>query len=152
MPVASNVATWAVATDFGWFGASATGGLAWFSGRDRQLRLEWVNRDGKVLGTLGDPAKYGQLALSPDGRRVAVEIEDAEGHFDIWVIDAARNVASRVTTDPGNRREPVWSPDGHAARVHVRRERRPEHPPQGADRIRARRSAAGRGRPDTGRA
>jgi Tol biopolymer transport system component len=112
VPIASNVATWAVVPTWGWFSASATGRLAWFSGRDRQLRLEWVARDGKVLGTLGEPAMYSQLALSPDGRRVAVEVEDAEGRFDIWMIDGVRNVASRVTTDPGNWREPVWSPDG----------------------------------------
>jgi hypothetical protein len=107
VPIASNVATWTVVPGWGWFSASATGRLAWFSGRDRQLRLEWVDRGGKVLGTLGEPAKYSQLALSPDGRRVAVEVEDAEGRFDIWMIDGARNVASRVTTDPGNWREPV---------------------------------------------
>ena len=43
---------------------------------------------------------------------MAVEIEDAERRFDLWLIDVARNVASRVTTDPANDREPVWSPDG----------------------------------------
>jgi Tol biopolymer transport system component len=112
VPIASNVATWAVVPGWGWFSASASGRLAWLSGRDSQLRLAWFDREGKLLGTLGEPAKYSQLALSPDGRRVAVEVEDAEGRFDIWLIDVARNVASRLTTDTADEREPTWSPDG----------------------------------------
>jgi Tol biopolymer transport system component len=41
-----------------------------------------------------------------------VEIQDSEGQFDIWLIDVARGVSSRLTTDPAHNREPVWSPDG----------------------------------------
>ena len=112
--VASNVATWTQVPDFSWFSASATGHLAWLSGRSgtRQLRLEWLDRAGKVLGTLGEPATYGQMALSPDGRRVAAEIQDPKTGVDLWLIDVARDVASRLTTDAANEREPVWSPDG----------------------------------------
>jgi Tol biopolymer transport system component/tRNA A-37 threonylcarbamoyl transferase component Bud32 len=112
IPVVSNVATWSVASFFSWFSASETGRLTWVSGRDNTLRLAWFDRGGNAVGTLGEPARYGQLALSPDGRRVAAEVADAEGHFDIWLLDAARGVASRLTTDPANEREPVWSPDG----------------------------------------
>jgi Tol biopolymer transport system component len=42
-----------------------------------------------------------------------VEIQDSEGQYDIWLIDVARGVSSRLTTDPANNREPVWSPDGN---------------------------------------
>jgi Tol biopolymer transport system component len=31
---------------------------------------------------------------------------------DIWIIDIARNIRSRLTTDPGTDSAPVWSPDG----------------------------------------
>ena len=37
---------------------------------------------------------------------------DASGQYDLWLIDVARGVPSRLTTDPANDRDPVWSPDG----------------------------------------
>ena len=104
--------TWPTVRTFGWFSASANGRLAWFPARSRELRLAWLDRRGEPLGTFGEPAMYGQLALSPDGRRVAVEIQDAEGQYDIWLFDVARGLSSRLTTDPASEREPVWSPDG----------------------------------------
>ena len=88
-----------------------TGQLAWLSGTTTDVQLEWIDRDGKPLGTLGEPGKYGQIALSPDDRRVAAEVADADGHYDLWIFDVARGVASRLTTDPADERDPVWSPD-----------------------------------------
>jgi Tol biopolymer transport system component len=73
-----------------------------------------VNREGKRLGTLGEPGRYGQVVLSPDDRRVAAEIADAEGRFDLWLIDVLRGVPSRLTTDAANERDPVWSPDSQS--------------------------------------
>jgi Tol biopolymer transport system component len=97
----------------GWFefSVSATGLVAWLSGRTA-LQLEWFDRSGEPLGTLGEAGRYEQIALSPDETRVAVEIRDASGQIDLWVMDIARGVASRVTSDPGDERDPVWSPDG----------------------------------------
>jgi Tol biopolymer transport system component len=107
------VAVFAPVPSWGWFSASATGRVAWLSGQNTaDARLEWVGRDGRDLGSLGEPGRYGQFALSPDGRRVAAEIAGADGRYDIWLIDVARGVPSRLTTDPTNEREPVWSPDG----------------------------------------
>jgi Tol biopolymer transport system component len=110
--IASGVASWTNASSWGWFSASTSGRLVWVSERDTAVRLEWLDREGNRLGTLGDPGRYSQIALSPDGRRVAVEVKDADGRFDIWLIDVARGVASRLTSDPANERDPVWSPDG----------------------------------------
>jgi Tol biopolymer transport system component len=112
VPIASRVATWAIGRGFSWFSASANGRLAWFPARSRELRLAWLDRRGGPLGTLGEPALYGQLALSPDGRRVAVEVQDAAGPYDIWLFDVARGLSSRLTSDATSEREPVWSPDG----------------------------------------
>jgi eukaryotic-like serine/threonine-protein kinase len=39
-------------------------------------------------------------------------VADVQGRFDLWLLDAVRGVSSRLTTDPTNEREPVWSPDG----------------------------------------
>jgi Tol biopolymer transport system component len=111
VPIASGVATWANDSSWGWFSASAADRLAWVSAGDATVRLEWLDRAGRSLGTVGEPGKYSQLALSPDDKKVAVEVPDADGRYDIWVIDVARGVASRMTSDPANERDPVWSPD-----------------------------------------
>ena len=80
---------------------------------DVARRLTWLDRTGRVLGTVGDAAPYSGLALSPDERRVAVTLETgAPDNVDIWLIDIARNIRSRLTVHPGQERSPVWSPDG----------------------------------------
>ena len=76
------------------------------------VQLKWVDRAGRELGALGEPAVMSQIVLSPDGRRVAVEIPDDAGRFDIWAVDVDRGVRRRVTSEPGDERDPVWSPDG----------------------------------------
>jgi dipeptidyl aminopeptidase/acylaminoacyl peptidase len=75
-------------------------------------RLTWFDRAGRVLGTLGEAASY-DPALSPEERRVAVALgTGSPGNLDIWIVDIARNVPSRQTSDPGVDLSPVWSPDG----------------------------------------
>ena len=50
-------------------------------------------------------------AWSPDGRRLAVVIEDVGG-ADVWTLDSGGRRARRVTTGPAVERTPRWSPDG----------------------------------------
>jgi Tol biopolymer transport system component len=114
--VATSVAAWSGDARFGWFGVSRGGTLAYYSGRAStgQLQLAWVDRKGGRVGTVGAPGAYGQLALSPDETNVALEIRDADGRYDIWVMDVVRGVASRATATPEDERDPVWFPDGRA--------------------------------------
>ena len=111
VPLASSVAVFNQVPSWGFFSSSVTGRLAWADAPDRDVRLEWVDREGRQVDTLGEPGRYGQVTLSPDDKRVAAEIADADGQYDLWVIDVARGVPSRLTTDPANERDPVWSPD-----------------------------------------
>ena len=53
---------------------------------------------------------YAAARLSPDGSRVAVQIDD--GDNDIWVWDLGRETLTRVTTDAGVDHAPLWMPDG----------------------------------------
>jgi eukaryotic-like serine/threonine-protein kinase len=110
--VAPGVATFANDSSWGWFSASASGRLVWISARDTTVQLQWMHRTGKPLGTIGEPGRYSQIALSPDDQRLSVEIPDATGRFDIWIVDVSRGLASRLTSDPANERDVVWSPDG----------------------------------------
>jgi Tol biopolymer transport system component/tRNA A-37 threonylcarbamoyl transferase component Bud32 len=113
--IAPSVATWAVSTGFGWFASSPAGTLSYLSGVGAQkVQLAWVDRNGKQIGTIGAPGNFSQIALSPDERNVAIEIGDAEGQYDIWVMDVARGVTSRVTATEGAERDPVWAPDGRS--------------------------------------
>lgn len=72
--------------------------------------LVWVDRDGREEPIAAPSRPYANVRLSPDGTRVATEIE-GDGH-DIWVWDLARKSLSRVTSDPGIDQNPVWMPDG----------------------------------------
>ena len=65
-------------------------------------QLTWRDRTGRALGTVGGPAPYLNLALSPEERRVAVAVGTVNlQNVDIWIIDMARNGRSRLTGEPG---------------------------------------------------
>jgi eukaryotic-like serine/threonine-protein kinase len=92
---------------------SANGILAYIPGASGERELQWFDRSGKVLGTVGQPANYSNPALSPDGTQVAVDLQDAgAGTRDLWVLDLKRGTASRFTSDPGDKYNPLWSRDG----------------------------------------
>ena len=96
------------------FSLSGTGVLVHRPGVGTKRQLIWVDGAGTTLGTLGpaDDAVPSSPELAPDGRRIAIG-RAPEGTGDIWLIDVARNVASRMTFDPGVDSYPLWSPDGH---------------------------------------
>ena len=72
--------------------------------------LVWVDRQGRETPIATPPRAYANVRLSPDGTRVAMEIEDQDQ--DIWVWHLARETLTKVTTDPGLDETPVWTPDG----------------------------------------
>jgi Tol biopolymer transport system component len=111
--VASSVAAWSGFGGWGRFTASAGGVLVYQEGEaSPNSELAWFDRKGVRLATVGKPGQYGQIALSPDESHVAVELTADEGGSDIWTIDLARGVATRLTFDPAVDIDPVWSRDG----------------------------------------
>jgi Tol biopolymer transport system component len=93
---------------------------------DVPRQLTWFDRGGHALGTVGDPALYSGLALSPDERRVAVTLQTGTPeNVDIWLIDIARNIRSRLTDHSGQDVSPVWSPDGTRIAFQSSRARQP---------------------------
>ena len=75
--------------------------------------LQLFSNAGTLLGVLGDPEFRNRAhAFSPDGTRVAVARDEPDGKMDIYGIDVARNVTSRLISNSGDDMFPVWSRDG----------------------------------------
>jgi eukaryotic-like serine/threonine-protein kinase len=91
---------------------SSGGTLVYRTRPEKENRLVWVSRQGKVLGAIGQPqAVIRNPSISPDGQRVAAEGADANSGFDIWIHDS-RGTKERITSGFADRRHPVWSPSG----------------------------------------
>jgi len=92
------------------FSVSANGTLAYLSGGiATNSELAWFDRSGKQLEVVGTKGQYATPALSPDGKYVAFS---RGAPPDIWLLDIAKNLTSRLTSDPAADFFPVWSPDG----------------------------------------
>ena len=74
-------------------------------------QLTWLDRGGKPLGTLAEPNDYVIFRISPNGHRVAAAI-GGPTRADLWLLDIARNVATRFTFSHNGHSNPVWAPDG----------------------------------------
>jgi dipeptidyl aminopeptidase/acylaminoacyl peptidase len=76
-------------------------------------RLEWFDRSGNPITTLGELADYGNVELSPDGTRVAVTLMDpVEKTHDIWFYDISNGRRTQFTDTPADENWLIWSPDG----------------------------------------
>jgi eukaryotic-like serine/threonine-protein kinase len=99
--------------EFGFFSPSTNGVLAYRIGSIGTSRLTWFDQEGKVLGTVGEQAIYGILALSPDGTQAAVERRDPQsGKYAIWLFDFSRGTSARFTFGSAGAQHPIWSQDG----------------------------------------
>jgi Tol biopolymer transport system component len=95
------------------FTASSNGVVVWRRGNSAQSALQWLDRSGKKLGVVGEAADYSNPALSPDNRRLAVGIRDPQTKTrDIWIFDLLRGTKTRMTFDPADDLDSIWSPDG----------------------------------------
>jgi Tol biopolymer transport system component len=85
----------------GWasFAVSPNGVLAYASDANR-ARLGWFDRAGHHQ-PLDSTASMLWVRFSPDGRRALFNREDPRtGNLDIWALDVARGVETRLTSDP----------------------------------------------------
>ena len=107
--VADRVST---VTFDGLFSVSNNGLLAYALTGGNSRQLTWYDREGKVLGHVGEPAARDELSLSPDGARVAEGRVDEKGTWVVWGLDLARGVSTRLTFEGGGAGNGTWSPDG----------------------------------------
>jgi Tol biopolymer transport system component len=92
---------------------SSAGLLAYRVGTMGRSRLVWMDRAGRLMRALGPPDENALLypEPSPDGQRVVVQ-RTIQGNMDIWQVDAARGIPSRLTFDANVDSTALWSPDG----------------------------------------
>jgi len=94
------------------FCVSDNGVLVYRSSELANNRLTWFDRTGKQLGSLGTPDVFVSPSLSPNETKVAMARADPSAPgSDIWLLDLSGR-SSRLTFDPANDINPVWSPDG----------------------------------------
>ena len=95
------------------FSVSMEGTLA-FRPPPRGFVARWVDRAGRTLADVMEAGWYRHPKLSPDGRRLAIDVYDPRtGTPDIWLRDLERDVSNRLTSSPRTEYFPVWSPDGN---------------------------------------
>ena len=91
--------------------AASASGLLLYNAFGASLRFAWLDRKGKPLGVVGEPASNNfMFRLSPDSRHIAVQRNASGG--DLWLIEAERGIPTRFTAGTITITHPVWSPDG----------------------------------------
>ena len=75
-------------------------------------QLVWVDRTGAARPASDRTGGFRTPRIAPDGTRVAVEMRNADGNPDVWVVDTQRGTFTRLTTDASSDGLPLWTPDG----------------------------------------
>jgi serine/threonine protein kinase/Tol biopolymer transport system component len=92
------------------FGASMNGTIVYVPEEQRSLVL--TSRDGRSRVATPERRNFHAPMFSPDGRRLSMDFTSAEGR-DVWTLDLASGVLSRVTFDRDGH-DAVWAPDGRS--------------------------------------
>jgi serine/threonine-protein kinase len=95
------------------FGIARDGMLVYLPGTVGEragVALVWVDRKGQEEPLAAKPRHYIAVRVSPDGRRLAMEVEEAS-NGDVWVHDLVRNTQTRLTFAPEAEGQPLWSAD-----------------------------------------
>ena len=93
-------------------GISRDGDMAYQVGQAGVSELVLVDRSGAVRPLPAEPQTYIAPRLSPDGRLIAVQINEANtANSDIWIYDIRQKTRTRLTFDQSGAR-PIWTPDG----------------------------------------
>ena len=102
------------------FTVSRDGRLVYMPVRQSRSRsLAWVSRDGREEPIAAPPRAYTRARLSPDNKRVAIQISE-DGHH-IWAWDMERGTWTRLTFGPDSH-GPIWTPDGRHVLFSSKRE------------------------------
>ena len=73
-------------------------------------QLNWFDRRGARLKSIGSAGPFIQIDLSRDEKRVVLERYE-NGRGDLWILDVARDTPTRLTFGPAWSFQAHWSPD-----------------------------------------
>ena len=93
------------------FTASPSGALVYATAAGPRS-LTWFDRRGQAIGTVAAPSTYAELALAPEGSRLAV-VRTGVSAPATWIHDFARESSAQLSGLASVK--PTWMPDG----VHV---------------------------------
>ncbi len=68
--------------------------------------------DARIVRRFASEHDMPGLAVSPDGRAVAFIAPAADGYFQLFRMPIDGGEPQQITTDPSNKTQPAWSPDG----------------------------------------
>ena len=81
----------------GQYTVSSGGVLAYVAGANADVgHLAWVYKGGRQDSLPFAPAMYGTNDISPDGRRVVIQVLQDDGRREDWILDLTRNVQERM--------------------------------------------------------
>ena len=102
VPVPEDVAL-GVVNGSAQFATSSAGTLAYVTRQSSTSAapIVWLDRHGKTTPIRTTPEDWSNIQVSPDGQRLAVDINDGR-QTDIWVYDWAREAMTRLTFDPAS--------------------------------------------------
>src|SRR5258708_285678 len=81
----------------------------------RTFQLIVADADGEnPRVVMQSPEPLMSPSWSPDGRKLALVLSTRDGNLDVYVMDLATQLLSRITDDPGIDTEPQWSKDGQS--------------------------------------
>jgi serine/threonine protein kinase/Tol biopolymer transport system component len=117
VPIAENIALGQIGPVRAAYAVSDAGSLVYFGGAElAQRRIVSMSRDGRSLGDVVAPDRFGSLDLSPDGTQLAFErtVQETRGataRQDLWLWDFERKLMTKLTFDNERDLYPIWSPD-----------------------------------------
>jgi eukaryotic-like serine/threonine-protein kinase len=112
LPLVEGVRRQGAFTSAAQFAVSSGGTLAYVETNKfpaSRRKLAWVDRQGREEAISADPRPYVYPRLSPEGTRVALDVQDDDR--DIWVWDFTRGTLERIISHPTADNEPVWTTD-----------------------------------------
>ncbi|HUF25166.1 MAG TPA: protein kinase [Vicinamibacterales bacterium] len=96
------------------FAVSSAGMLAYAPGESLGTtpKIFWVEMTGVSSPLREIAGQWESLAFSPDGTKLALDVNDGAQPPEIWVYDLARDTQSRLTINNVPDLNPIWTRDG----------------------------------------
>ena len=76
--------------------------------------IAWLDSSSKMKPLLSKPVMYDSPRFSPDGRKLAIGIDNGKG-MDLFIHDFERDTTSPLTFNPKTNTDAIWAP--HAAHL-----------------------------------